>query len=139
MASPAKDHDVNGDGRVSARDALNVINYMARSADKPPTVAGTPDLPFDVNRDERISALDALLIVNRLRRRSPDPAAGLLGKLDLSLDEESAAMADEQQAQLGDVSEELAMILAEPRDDEIESELVDNAIAELDLTLGLFT
>jgi hypothetical protein len=63
--------DVNGDGSVTARDALHVINELGRyDADAgAPTVAGWSK--FDVNRDGHISALDSLVVINRL---SPEQA-----------------------------------------------------------------
>lgn len=54
--------DVNDDGRVSAIDALAVINSMNRQS------RSDESLFTDVNADERQTAVDALMVVNRIRR-----------------------------------------------------------------------
>lgn len=60
--------DTNRDGRVSAIDALNVINSISRWAS-----GGEPDaaqfLLMDANGDGRVSGLDALLVINRLAKQ----------------------------------------------------------------------
>ena len=63
--------DVNGDGQVSALDALIIINDLSRSGDRE-LVAGIDDgIPdVDVNFDGRVSALDALHVINDLSRQS---------------------------------------------------------------------
>ncbi|WP_419195124.1 peroxidase family protein [Novipirellula herctigrandis] len=55
--------DVNNDGRVSAQDALVVINQMNRHASR------DIDTFTDVNQDGQRSAVDALMVINRLNRR----------------------------------------------------------------------
>ena len=55
--------DVNGDGRVSALDALNVVNQLAREQFNP---TDAPWSRHDVNGDMQITALDALNVINRL-------------------------------------------------------------------------
>lgn len=68
--------DVTGDLRVTARDALVVINLLGRLS----LAGGDSDLiedliaTFDVNQDGRVSALDALTIINHLGRE-PVPQA----------------------------------------------------------------
>ena len=62
--------DTNGDGRVTANDALLVINYMGRQ-DSRSEGEDTPRTDLDANGDERVSALDALVIINRLDRIEP--------------------------------------------------------------------
>ena len=66
--------DVNGDNRVTALDALRVINVISREA-----VAGEGEASAsraatrheaDVNADGEVGALDALLIINALSRQS---------------------------------------------------------------------
>ncbi len=52
--------DTNRDGKVSAADALSVINGLAREGNKPKTL--------DVNGDGKVSAVDALMVINRLGR-----------------------------------------------------------------------
>ncbi|MEM8912072.1 MAG: dockerin type I domain-containing protein, partial [Planctomycetota bacterium] len=79
-------HDVNGDGEVSALDALIVVNQLNRLSsvlvEASQQVALTPNAGVDltdVNGDNRISALDALLVINQLNRH------------DLSADSKSIA------------------------------------------------
>lgn len=64
--------DVNGDRRVSALDALVIINEInargSRTLPNPP-VPKTPWSYYDVNNDTRISALDALVVINYLNNR----------------------------------------------------------------------
>lgn len=58
--------DVNGDGNVTAGDALNVINELGRGG-------GDREFAwsrFDVTRNGSISALDALVVINRLSEQS---------------------------------------------------------------------
>ncbi len=61
--------DVNGDRRVTALDALIVINEInargSRTLPNPPTPK-TPWYYYDVNNDARITALDALVVINWL-------------------------------------------------------------------------
>jgi hypothetical protein len=75
--------DVNGDRRVSALDALVVINEVnargSRTLPNPP-VPKQPWSYYDVNNDGRISALDVLGVINYLNSRavtyeSPAPSA----------------------------------------------------------------
>ncbi|QDT04429.1 Cadherin domain protein [Rubripirellula lacrimiformis] len=63
--------DVNGDDRISANDALRIINYLARQS---PGTAVDPDVRiaafFDVSGDNLVSALDALQVINQMSRIS---------------------------------------------------------------------
>tara|TARA_R110002049_G_scaffold182485_1_gene350273 strand:- start:721 stop:16071 length:15351 start_codon:yes stop_codon:yes gene_type:complete len=56
--------DVNGDGRVTANDALNVINRLSQ----PIASSHEQDVwsRFDANQDGNVSAADALYVINRL-------------------------------------------------------------------------
>ncbi|EMB18058.1 dockerin type I domain-containing protein [Rhodopirellula europaea] len=64
--------DVNGDLRVSALDALLVINQLQQDAANPVSESDSGSLIFpDVSGDGRVSALDALKVVNVLNRQ-PD-------------------------------------------------------------------
>jgi hypothetical protein len=77
--------DVDGNGRVSARDALLVINQLLKHGG--PSRVGqevlrqvtpsTVQAAADVNRDGRITARDALLVINLLlaRQAAAAPAA----------------------------------------------------------------
>ncbi len=66
--------DVNDDGKVSALDALTVINHMA--ADRPliphdiaDAIAMEASPWVDVNGDKAATALDALQVINEMSRR----------------------------------------------------------------------
>ena len=50
---------MNGDGRVTGRDALNVINALDDSGDE---LSST----LDTDRDGKVDAGDAALVINRL-------------------------------------------------------------------------
>ena len=65
--------DANRDGKLSAADALVIINRL-----QPSSVNGQSDLvselqsdtsQYDVNRDGGVTALDALQVINRLGRQ----------------------------------------------------------------------
>jgi hypothetical protein len=63
--NPENPMDVNFDGRVSALDALLVINSLYASSGD--SSVGGPSLYYmDVNRDDGVTALDALVVVNGL-------------------------------------------------------------------------
>ncbi|TWT49574.1 Calx-beta domain protein [Rubripirellula amarantea] len=63
--------DTTADGQTTARDALVIINSIARqSSGEGEQVASQASMFLDVNRDSNISALDALLVVNHLARQS---------------------------------------------------------------------
>ncbi len=57
--------DVNGDGDVSARDALAIINYL-NTYGPGPVGEGDPGYGYDVNNDGMVTSLDALLVINEL-------------------------------------------------------------------------
>ncbi|MEC7409257.1 MAG: dockerin type I domain-containing protein, partial [Planctomycetota bacterium] len=61
--------DINGDQRVTAADALMVINFLARSQSS--TIVDDDDATgMDFNGDGRVTALDALRVINRVSRNS---------------------------------------------------------------------
>ncbi len=64
--------DVNGDGVVTALDALLVINDLNRNESRMLTHGERDGPSIDVNDDGAVSALDALLVINTLSRQSPD-------------------------------------------------------------------
>ena len=80
--------DVNNDGMTSARDALLVINEVARGAFKdqatgllihPTELDAWPGLYYDQNGDNRATAIDALRVINELaRQESPGGGEGEL-------------------------------------------------------------
>ena len=66
--------DVNLDGRVTAVDALGVINELGRrsgsegeTTDLEPSGVGESRHPADVNGNGKVTALDALLVINTLQ------------------------------------------------------------------------
>jgi len=67
--------DVNRDQRVTALDALQIVNWLGRRELSSNTVdlpwlgeGGTETLFLDTNSDFRVSAFDALLIINHMSR-----------------------------------------------------------------------
>jgi hypothetical protein len=69
--NPVNNLDVNADGRVSAIDALLVINLLNEREGSINVNTLPPPPPYvDVNGDYRVSAFDALLIINELNLRS---------------------------------------------------------------------
>ncbi|MEM6777722.1 MAG: dockerin type I domain-containing protein [Planctomycetota bacterium] len=62
--------DVSGDGRVSAIDALLVINQLNRLGALSESTAGEVlSVSGDVNGDGRVSAIDALMVINHLNQK----------------------------------------------------------------------
>ncbi|WP_144060232.1 dockerin type I domain-containing protein [Rhodopirellula sallentina] len=57
--------DVNGNGNVTASDALAIINYL-NSFGPGPVGEGDPAYGYDVNNDGMVTSLDALLVINEL-------------------------------------------------------------------------
>ncbi|HAC90363.1 MAG TPA: hypothetical protein DCF63_06970, partial [Planctomycetaceae bacterium] len=72
--------DVNDDGRISAMDALLVINALNSSHPSDLSEAEPPSPPsppyIDVNGDMRLTALDALWVINYLNSQSPFQGGG---------------------------------------------------------------
>ena len=64
-------YDVNDDFRVTARDALNVLNYMGRGGEAE-DVDSNAKMFYDVNADRRVSAADALSVINAMGRGEGD-------------------------------------------------------------------
>lgn len=65
--------DVSGNGRVSAMDALRILNVVNKKGGE----VSIDDLEFngnyyDVNNDRKVSALDAIQVINYLNRNSED-------------------------------------------------------------------
>ena len=54
--------DVNGDGKISAIDYVNVKNYILKSAN----LTGAYELTADVNRDGKVNAIDYVQIKNNI-------------------------------------------------------------------------
>jgi hypothetical protein len=69
--NPGDPYDVNDDGRISALDALQVINALNFHGAGVLLGSGLPTTPYvDVNGDGRLSALDALLVINMLNSQT---------------------------------------------------------------------
>ncbi|KAA1260296.1 Dockerin type I repeat protein [Rubripirellula obstinata] len=76
-------NDVNNNGTVTALDALQIINELARGTFSDPdtgilldplTISDFPGRYFDQNGDGRITALDALRVINELARQADNSA-----------------------------------------------------------------
>jgi hypothetical protein len=76
--------DVNGDGSVTARDALNVMNEIARGT----SVRLEAWSRFDTNQDGEVTSRDALFVINRLAERTELTPTGLVIQ-DLTREAES--------------------------------------------------
>lgn len=72
-------YDVNQDGVITARDALNVINLIGQfgsiDCEEMEAILQTADpleqrMLFDTSGDRRLSALDALQVINELHRQT---------------------------------------------------------------------
>ncbi len=59
--TPVSSTDVNGDGSVTARDALNVLNALQRGESNEDELAS-----LDANGDGKVTAGDAIHVINRL-------------------------------------------------------------------------
>ncbi len=134
------DRDVNGDGRVSALDALLIINQLGRRNAGLFTPAAAAESRFDVNRDDRVTALDALVIVNALDRSSIDVnnADYVMGQIEQAIPEEIALIADRNAARLKASADQLTLDVfnKSPAEDDESLASVDQILAQLDLVLG---
>lgn len=99
--NPVDQHDVTGDGQITALDALTVLNHLPQltGTDRTSIQGARPsDKPFlDVNGDRQISAGDALRVINQLAKQTD---LGTNKPLDLEDDAEREAN-DETQSLLG--------------------------------------
>lgn len=89
----ASPHDVNGDGVVSALDALLIINDLSRNESRMLEYHERTGPAIDVNNDGSVTALDALLVINWLSRQGWSAAegegeAGGVGEAGTSVDGE---------------------------------------------------
>ena len=86
--NPTNGLDVNGDGKVTPIDALNVINYLNSSAPSTLTLPHTAAAPYiDVNGDGSVTPLDALLIIDYLNTLPPSGSSE--GEAPVALDSAS--------------------------------------------------
>jgi Ca2+-binding RTX toxin-like protein len=124
--------DVNNDGRVSALDALLVINSLARQTGNGEEADDAWFDDLDVNRDDRVSALDALVIINSLALTS-DTNAPLSDQLTSTIDEELVRQFD---AATGQVIQQVALVNEALRDKEENwRDSVDEVLSQLDQQL----
>ena len=73
LAASASSLDISGDGKVTVRDALIVINAMElQGSESESTSVFVERNALDVNGDRRVSMLDALAIINHINQES-DP------------------------------------------------------------------
>ncbi len=115
--------DVNNNGTVTALDALQIINELARGTYSVPETAALvdpltltefPGRYFDQNGDGRITALDALRVINELARQA-----------------DSSASEGELIADLNQASQVVVQSLAVTVQEEDESRATDLAIHQL--------
>lgn len=91
--NPEVRYDVAANGRVTARDALLVINFLGRDSGELEGRDRTPRTPYyDVNGDGKVTALDALLVINQLARSLGSSSAGE-GEVAVALSQEPQRVA----------------------------------------------
>ncbi len=79
LQNPRNFADVNADGRVTAIDALLIINHLRNMGNVSEVPVGDSDRGpnyYDVSGNQMITAADALRVVNALRTASGEPEAG---------------------------------------------------------------
>jgi hypothetical protein len=108
LTNEANRFDTNNDGRVSALDALVVINALGRenldtTGNPLRVVAVLGGYQLDASGDGNISSLDALQVINELSRQNLSTAGELAGW---------AASADTVIADLGNDDDDLLQLLA---------------------------
>ena len=93
--------DTNADLKVSATDALLIINALRRNdsgAEGEQALASSDRSSLDVNRDGRVSPVDALVIINRLRRErmaQAEPIPQAIDEVFSGIADENKVIADE--------------------------------------------
>ncbi|MGB0595224.1 MAG: cadherin domain-containing protein [Rubripirellula sp.] len=87
-------YDVNDDGMISVRDALGVVNFLARGQGAEgeqggltSSSNGAPNFHYDVNGDSEITASDALGVINALARAEGAPS---VTPIELTLSEDDS-------------------------------------------------
>ncbi len=99
--------DVNSDGRVSARDALNILNHIQLgrdliAADMAAVIGVNASMWVDVNGDGKASALDALNVINELGRRSVTASLPAAQGEQIRRDDDTKKALDEAYASLAE-------------------------------------
>lgn len=111
--------DVNADGRISAIDALLIINYLNSGQPRFLPDSNFVPPPFvDVNGDERVTAVDALLVINELNRRSA--GGGGEGEGEASIVGVDLAMMVTPQQMVDTVGRQVAERIEQQRLDQME-------------------
>jgi len=64
--NPANQFDVNSDSRVTALDALGVINFLGRGGESQQGGSSSNEMYYDVNGDSEVTAVDALGVINAI-------------------------------------------------------------------------
>ncbi len=80
--NPLDPLDVDGDGIISLRDPLIIINELNKEGIRilPPVTDGEPNHRIDVNGDGKITPVDVLIILNHLNENGISSASGSLKK-----------------------------------------------------------
>ncbi len=128
--------DVNGDGRVSALDALQIINRLNRVSNS--QLIDDPDSVLDVNGDGQVTALDALTIIDAMRQSdllnlSP---TSVLSSLEQSFDEESALRMEQTTKRLQLLAEQLDSLMSDSSGEDVDVSAIDQLMAQMDFSLG---
>jgi hypothetical protein len=89
----ANHFDVNGSGRVEARDVLLIVNELLGNGPRDlPGAPGPGDRFLDVNGDYKLSTVDAQQIINALLFNSANPASSLAPGTSFVPEPSSAAL-----------------------------------------------
>ncbi|MFK8114599.1 MAG: dockerin type I domain-containing protein [Rubripirellula sp.] len=128
--------DTNQDGRVSALDALLIINAIARGGDGRLAVEAESEDFMDVNRDHQVSALDALLIINQLAFVDTEPSdeTSLATRLEALLVEEVLAEESRTRELFETQEASIHQQLDDPNEEDWRDS-VDAAMSQFDLLL----
>jgi hypothetical protein len=105
--------DTTGDGKVTARDALVVINSLGHIdldpyANPLRAVASLGGYQLDASQDGRISSLDALRVINGLAIEASQPE----GESSIQAGSDWAGLADQVFADLDEDQDDLIALLA---------------------------
>jgi hypothetical protein len=143
MTNPFERTDVNADGKITAFDALAIINELNRNGARPidnspsgefgsETYSERPLQFYDVNGDMKITAMDALAVINKLNTRVTEYAmpervgVSILAEIDLaeSIDNQQFAeeMATLSPPSTNTLSDDAILALLAAQDDAEESE-----------------
>ncbi len=102
--NPLDVFDVDNNGRISALDALLVINRLASRGSVLPLINDEADRFYDVNGDGRGSALDALQVINAIARQRLQPRGESEQVIPPQRDEAIMTLLDELESRVTDPS-----------------------------------